>query len=113
VNVAQVTETLMLASEAKNKSNVLGVRFPMGALTLNGTYTTSKYTSGGSLSGKADQIGLQALYSLSKRTDLYANYAVTDNSTGTHYGIGNGSGRVVTVDGSKSTGYQVGVRHNF
>lgn len=113
VNVAQVTETLMLASEAKNKSNVLGVRFPMGAITLNGTYTTSKYTLGGTLTSKADQIGLQAMYALSKRTDLYANYAVTDNSTGTSYGIGNGSGRVVTVDGSKSTAYQVGLRHNF
>jgi hypothetical protein len=38
----------------------------------------------------------------------------TDGS-GKIYGIGNGSGRVVTVSGSgdKSTAYQIGVRHNF
>jgi predicted porin len=117
--VAQVTEKMALSTGAnENKSTVLGLRVPMGATTLNATYTTSKLTVAGAASGKATQLGLQALYAMSKRTDLYVNYAVTDNGTegtGTVYGIGNGSGRVVAVGsaGAKSTAYQVGVRHNF
>jgi predicted porin len=56
---------------------------------------------------------------MSKRTDLYINYAVTDNGTegtsGKVYGLVNGAGRLVTVGtaGDKSTGYQIGMRHNF
>ena len=35
--------------------------------------------------------------------------------TGKVYGLGNGSGRLVNVSnaGDKSSGYQIGVRHNF
>jgi predicted porin len=127
--VAQVTEQMMtagttsstaaaVAGELKNVSNVFGLRVPMGATTLNANYTTSKYTVAGAVGGKGTQIGLQALYAMSKRTDLYVNYAVTDNGTegtGKVYGIGNGSGRVVNVSnaGDKSTAYQIGMRHNF
>jgi predicted porin len=97
-----------------NKTNLIGVSVPVsGALKINGTYAKSKYTVIGTLTSEASQLGLQALYSLSKRTDLYANYAVTDNSRGSSYGIGNGSGRLVTVSGNKSTAYQAGIRHNF
>ena len=40
---------------------------------------------------------------------------MTDNSQGKLYGLGNGGGRMVTVSnaGDKSTGYQIGMRHNF
>ncbi len=93
----------------------------MGALPLNANYVSSKYTVAGTATAKATQWTLQGLYALSKRTDLYATYAVTDNSliTGTTaYGLGNGAGRMVTVDTTsaataKSTGHQVGIRHNF
>jgi predicted porin len=126
VALAQVTEKMATAgttsstasaaaADLKNVSNVIGLRVPMGATTLNATYTASKYTVSGTETGKATQIGLQALYAMSKRTDLYVNYAVTDNSVGKTYGIGNGSGRAVTVaaNGDKSTAYQIGMRHNF
>jgi len=105
-----------VAGELKNVSNVLGFSYPVNAaLKINGTYITSKYTIAGATSSKASQLGLQALYSMSKRTDLYANYALTDNSVGAGYGIVNGAGRPVAVQGTdaKSTGYQVCVRHNF
>jgi len=126
VALAQVTEKMATAgsittagaataADLKNVSTVLGLRVPMGATTLNANYTTSKYTVTGVETGKATQVSLQALYAMSKRTDLYANYAVTDNSVGKTYGIGNGGGRAVTVsnNGDKSTGYQIGMRHNF
>jgi predicted porin len=115
--VAQVTEKMDLSTgENKNVSNVIGLRVPMGATTINATYITSKLTVAGTETGKATQLGLQALYAMSKRTDLYVNYAVTDNGANSKtYGIGNGSGRLVTVanNGDKSTAYQIGVRHNF
>ncbi len=120
VALAQVTEEMALSTGAnENKSTVLGLRVPMGAITLNANYTTSKNTIAGALAGKATQMGLQALYAMSKRTDLYINYAVTDNGTegtsGKVYGLVNGAGRLVTVAnaGDKSTGYQIGMRHNF
>jgi len=133
IGVSQVTEKLVSAGttsstataagagDHKNVSNVIGLRIPMGATTFNATYTSSTYTLNGAigtLGGKGTQLGLQAIHALSKRTDVYFNYAVTDNATdgkGTIYGIGNGSGRVVNVStaGDKSSGYQIGVRHNF
>ncbi len=115
VTAGTVKEEITLSTGlSDNKSNILGVSIPVsGALKVNGTYTKSKYRVAGTLTAAASQLGVQALYSLSKRTDLYANYAVTDNSTGTSYGIGNGSGRLVTVSGNKTTGYQAGIRHNF
>jgi predicted porin len=136
VALAQVTEKLATlgttttastgvtqsaTGDLKNVSNVVGLRVPMGATTFNATYTSSTYTVNGAigtLGGKATQLGLQAIHALSKRTDVYFNYAVTDNATdgnGTRYGIGNGSGRQVNVSlaGDKSSGYQIGMRHNF
>jgi len=82
---------------------------------FTGTYIASKYTVAGTEAGKGTQIGLQALYSMSKRTDLYVNYAVTDNSLGAVYGVANGAGRPVAVDTAspKTTAYQIGMRHNF
>ncbi len=124
LTAGQVTEKLdrVTTSSAsnganKNVSNILGFSYPVAgtAVRVNGTYITSKYTVAGAETGKASQIGLQALYSMSKRTDLYVNYAVTDNSVGKTYGIGNSSSRMATVanNGDKSTAYQVGIRHNF
>ena len=115
--VTQVTETMALSTGAnKNKSTVIGLRVPMGATTINASYTSSDLTVAGVATGKATQIGLQAIHALSKRTDLYVNYVVTDNDAASKiYGLGNGSGRLVTVaaNGDKTTGMQVGVRHNF
>ncbi len=103
------------ADEMKNASTIIGVRVPMGAITLNANYITSKYTVAGVETGKATQLALQGMYAMSKRTDLYATYAVTDNSVGSTYGLGNGAGRMVAVNGAaaKSTGMQIGMRHNF
>jgi len=116
VTAANTVEKLVLSTgENKNVSNTLGLSVPVNAATkINATYIASKYTVAGTVIGKATQIGLQALYSMSKRTDLYANYAVTDNSIGNTYGIGNGAGRLATVGAdNKTTGYQIGMRHNF
>jgi predicted porin len=117
--IGQATEkqagSAATASDMKNASTIIGVRVPMGAITLNANYITSKYTVAGAATGEATQLAIQGMYAMSKRTDLYATYAVTDNSVGTTYGLGNGAGRMVTVNGAaaKSTGMQIGMRHNF
>jgi len=118
LTASKTTEKLVTAADGnlKNGSTMIGASVPVsGALKINGTYTTSKYSDDGVVTAKGSQLGLQALYSLSKRTDLYANYAVTDNKLGKLYGVVNGSGRPVTVanDGDKTTAYQIGIRHNF
>jgi len=117
VALAQVTEKMALSSGAnKNESTVIGLSVPVNAaFKINGTYTMSKLTTGATVAAKGTQLGLQALYSLSKRTDLYANYALTDNTTGKLYGVVNGAGRLATVaaNGDNTTAYQVGMRHNF
>jgi predicted porin len=102
-------------SALKNASTIIGVRVPMGAITLNVNHVTSKYTVAGAATGEATQLAIQGMYAMSKRTDLYATYAVTDNSVGATYGLGNGGGRMVAVNGAaaKSTGMQIGMRHNF
>jgi len=115
--LAQVTEKMALSTgENKNVSTVVGLSVPVNAtFKINGTYTMSKLTVAGTVTGKGTQLGLQALYSLSKRTDLYANYALTDNTLGKSYGVVNGAARLVTVANAldNTTAYQVGVRHNF
>eukprot|EP01030_Chromulinospumella_sphaerica_P010932 gene10932-10737_t len=79
--IGQATEkqagSAATASEMKNSSMILGVSVPLGAYKLNANYITSN-----------------------KRTDLYATYAVTDNSVGNAYGLGNGAGRMVAVNGA-------------
>jgi len=119
LTAASTTEKLVSAADGnlKNSSTTLGFSIPVTgtALKINGTYITSKYSDDGVVTAKGNQTGLQALYSMSKRTDLYANYAVTDNTLGKTYGIVNGAGRLVTVANNcdKTTAYQVGIRHNF
>jgi len=113
--VSKTTEDLKVAAAEKNETTLIGLRVPMGAVTLNATMATSERSAAGTVNAKGKQIGMQAMYALSKRTDLYANYATTTNSLGKLYGIGNGSGRLFNVSaaGDKSTAYQIGMRHNF
>jgi predicted porin len=83
----------------------LSVAVPLGATTLSAGVARSK----GDTLGKSTGYGVQALYSLSKRSTLYAGVASTkvydklvDAANAT---AGNGAGKVTT--------YGVGVRHTF
>ena len=92
---------------ASNKRNVseIGVAVPMGALRLAGSYymgTRDNKTSETGAVTKTDLTGYQAaaLYSLSKRTNLYAVYGATKTAPA-------GSAATNVAD------YGVGVRHTF
>lgn len=96
---------------AAQKEWSLSVAVPLGATTLSAGYAQSK----GDTLGKSTGYGVQALYSLSKRTTLYAGAlstkaydklaaAVSDGTFGTTAGASN-IGRTTT--------YAAGLRHTF
>jgi len=114
--LSTVKENLVVANAQENKTTLIGLSYPVsGTVTINATMASSERSAAGTVDAKGKQTGLQALYALSKRTDLYANYASTTNGLGKAYGIGNGSGRLAAVDNNldKSTAYQIGMRHSF
>jgi predicted porin len=96
---------------AAQKEWSLSVAVPLGATTLSAGYAQSK----GDTLGKSTGYGIQALYSLSKRTTLYAGAlstkaydklaaAVQDGTFGTTANASN-IGRTTT--------YAAGIRHTF
>jgi predicted porin len=60
------------------------------------------------LNQDAESIGIGYLYSLSKRTGLYAAYAHIRNRNGAGYTVANN-----TESGTGSTGYNLGIRQTF
>jgi predicted porin len=98
--------TVAFQTGALNKRNVseIGVAVPVGALRLAGSYymgTRENQTSATGAVAKSDLTGYQAaaLYSLSKRTNLYAVYGATKSDT---------AGVATNV-----ADYGIGVRHSF
>ena len=88
---------------AAQKEVSLSVAVPLGATTLSAGIARSK----GDTLGKSTGVGIQALYSLSKRSTLYAGVATTK-----------GYDKLIAVlpAGSqveKTTTYGLGLRHTF
>jgi predicted porin len=81
-----------------------GAHIPMGA----GIVRTSLSQTDNS-TAKTKQFALGYVYSLSKRTDLYATFATLRNSGGAKAALNGGA---TNIDGS-STGYDLGVKHSF
>jgi predicted porin len=89
------------------KSTILGVSAPVGALTLKASYVARKI-EGEKL---GNQVALGGVYDLSKRTALYATYAVLKNEAGS--GLSVGSAAASDFTGLKSKGFEAGVKHSF
>jgi predicted porin len=99
LGVVKLTGSYQTAKQNVTKDNEyqVGVTVPMGALTLSAGYADSaSKTSGVTLNG--DGFALVAIYSLSKRTALYAGYEST---------------KVETTTTTKATNTAFGVRHTF
>jgi predicted porin len=79
---------------AKQSEWAVGVRAPIGATTLVAQYAQSK----GDDLGKAQSLGLEAQYSLSKRTTAYGAFNQT---------------KVELVNNNKNSVVGLGVRHTF
>jgi predicted porin len=87
---------------------LLGLTAPLGLLELRASYEAMD--GDGTLDGqKASLLGLGGVYSLSKRTALYATYSRIDN-TGTAFTVASGTS---LTRGNDSSGFEVGVRHSF
>jgi predicted porin len=86
------------------KGGLFGATAPVGAGTVRASMSS---TAQGDV--KSNQFALGYVYSLSKRTDLYATYASVKNKGGAAVAL-NGS---VTAANAKSTGYDFGVKHAF
>ncbi|MBP8149397.1 MAG: porin [Limnohabitans sp.] len=86
------------------KGGLFGATAPVGAGTVRASLSS---TAQGDV--KSNQFALGYVYSLSKRTDLYATYASVKNKGGAAVAL-NGS---VTEANAKSTGYDFGVKHSF
>lgn len=83
---------------AKQNEWSIGVKAPFGATTLVAQYAQSK----GDDLGKSTSFGLEAQYSLSKRTTAYTAFNQTK-------AFKDG----LTVDGLKNNVFGVGIRHTF
>jgi len=90
-----------------------GVLIPLGSGTVKLNYTK---TGGSSDTLKATLLGAGYVYDLSKRTSVYVGYGRISNSgnnlVGAKYTASSG-GPAGIKGGETSTGYDLGVRHNF
>lgn len=86
------------ADAGKVTTNNFGVSVPMGAVTLNATASTGKYTDSGAASVKTSGYQVGANYALSKRTTAYAL-------------LGQGKDKAATA--AKHETVAVGIRHTF
>ena len=91
---------------AAQKEYNLSVAVPLGAATISAGYAQSK----GDDLGKSSGFGLPALYSLSKRTTLYAGGVSTKNYDNVATTV---KALLPTSNIERSTSYAVGVRHTF
>lgn len=91
---------------SRTTAQMIGTQWRLGPGELRLAHTRLK----ASHANDAVHTAVGYVWDLSKRTALYANYAVIDNKgTGRAFDVGLG----VTAAGGKSTGVETGVRHSF
>ena len=87
------------ADSGKSSANSFGLRVPLGAVTINASVSSGKYTDSGAASVKLYGHLLGANYALSKRTAVYAFVGEAKDKTATNAG--------------KHSTFAIGVGHNF
>jgi predicted porin len=85
---------------------LLGVTVPVGPHTFLASYLHKNDKMPANQDATQWAVGYR--YALSKRTDLYASYALMSNKNGASYTVGNGS-----EEGSGNRAFLVGIRHKF
>jgi len=111
---AKETLVKVVGAEISNNTNLFGVVVPMGAINFKASFATSTQNSGaaGAADTKGTLLGLGADYALSKRTTAYTTYAkVSNKDGGASFSAGNSA--LSTVADNSSTGFAVGIKHNF
>ena len=91
------------ASSGTISGTLLGVTVPVTkTVSLLGSYTMGKITNSGTGLYDTSARQVAAVYTLSKRTNLYAIYGATDFKT-----------KVDTTSNVNYSSYGVGMRHSF
>ncbi|WP_020654694.1 porin [Massilia niastensis] len=91
---------------ADSKDMLAGVAVPFGANKLLLSHV--RHDDETAANNDASQWGIAYHVQLSKRTDIYAAYAVIDNRNGAAFKVGN-----ATDTGTGDKAFNLGVRHNF
>lgn len=97
----------------QQKITALGLIVPLGQGQILASYADSKANAAAAaLSGVGDAklFAVGYVYNLSKRSALYANYAQIENQGNGTFSV---SGSPAVAKGNKSSGFDVGMRHNF
>ncbi len=89
------------------KGPLVGLFVPVGAGTILASYSAVKINSAGS--PKASKLAIGYVHNLSKRTAVYTTLAQVKNKNGSRVAIGGST----TGANESSTGFDLGVRHNF
>jgi len=99
---------------AKPRSNLwyLGVSYPVtSALVLEGQYLALRYRD---VDGyNANMLAARAVYSLSKRTAVYAQVGTIRNGRLSTVSVSGGAPGSATAPGGSQTGINAGIRHSF
>lgn len=91
----------------KESGWLLGVTAPVGPALLKASYSTLAVDRPGDPEGKKYAVGL--VYDLSKRTAVYSTVATVRNSGGARYAMTGAT----TAPNRSSSGFELGLRHNF
>jgi predicted porin len=100
-------------SSSQQKLASFGVIIPVGAGNIKLNYTQAK---GSTDAFGAKLLGAGYVYDLSKRTSLYAGYGRIQNAGNTTVGgtfTASSGGPAGIKKGETSSGYDLGIRHNF
>lgn len=111
-------ENVAPGADLKTTIYTLGVTAPVGPGTVKAGYSRGTLkTTGVANEPRASKVALGYDYGLSKRTALYATVARVSNANGAAINVGSGGvaglGGAVSGPNSKSTGYDIGLRHSF
>lgn len=91
----------------KQKGLLLGATVPIGLHELKASYSTHRTNAAGN--PEAKKVALGDVYNLSKRSVIYATVVRIQNSNGSTVAIAGST----TAPNKPSSGYDIGIRHNF
>ena len=104
-------------TSGSNKYWMLGAAFPVGPGAILASFGQNKNdvtTAANPVpAGTAKVYALGYTYALSKRTTLYTSYAHISNDVGTAFAVGSATDYFTGVAGQGSSGFALGISHQF
>jgi predicted porin len=110
---AMYEQTKQDYSTGNQKMWMLGATVPVGAGSIMASYVNSKNTTNGLDNATAKQYAVGYTYSLSKQTSVYTSYAHISNDANTKFTVGTATDGFAGAAGQGSSGFALGMVHNF